>query len=171
MLRWVVFPMLLLACGHPPAVATETPKPARARGSFELKVSPVPPDVGTDPPFGKVSIERQFRGDLEGASEGIMLYSGKPKGGPAGYVALERFAGTLHGRRGSFVLQHRGSMSAGAMESDIKVVPGSGTDDLVGLSGRMTIHIVGKNHSYELDYALTEPRPLAPVSLAGTPAR
>ena len=75
--------------------------------------------------------------------------------GSAGYVAIERIVGILHGKRGSFVLQHKSTMRAGTdFKMDITVVPDSGTDELAGIAGRFTILFEGKNHLYEFDYTL-----------------
>ena len=74
--------------------------------------------------------------------------------GSAGYVAIERVTGTLHGRRGTFVLQHSGTMTGGAQELTVTVVPDSGTDQLVGLAGEMTINVSEGKHSYDLEYTL-----------------
>jgi hypothetical protein len=76
--------------------------------------------------------------------------------GSAGYVAMERVTGTLHGKRGTFVLQHTGSMNRGAPSLVITVVPDSGTDALTGLTGRMAIQIEQGKHSYVFDYDLPE---------------
>lgn len=124
-----------------------------ARGTFDVDVTPVS-DADADGPFDRLMLEKQFHGDLEGESAGQMLGSGSPDEGSAGYVALERVAGTLNGRSGSFVLQHLGSMSDGAMTLRVQVVPGSGTDELTGLSGEMTIVIEDGEHSYEFEYTL-----------------
>ena len=103
-----------------------------------------------------MSIDKQFHGDLEGTSQGQMLSAGTSTKGSAGYVAIERIAGTLHGRAGTFVLQHSGTMTRGAPELSVTVVPDSGTGQLVGLSGKLNIKIADGKHSYEFDYALTE---------------
>jgi hypothetical protein len=68
------------------------------------------------------------------------------------YVAVERITGTLHGKSGSFVVQHSGVMTRGAPQLTIKVVPDSGTGELAGLAGTMTIRIADGKHFYELDY-------------------
>jgi hypothetical protein len=128
----------------------------QARGTFDVKVTPVA-DADADPALGRMTLEKQFRGDLAAASRGQMLTAGNPATGSAGYVAIERVSGTLHGRRGSFALQHSGSMTRGALQLVITVVPGSGTDELSGLTGRMAITIEGGKHSYEFDYALPGP--------------
>ena len=74
--------------------------------------------------------------------------------GSAGTVAMERIAGTLHGRSGSFALQHFGIMDRGARELTISVVPDSGTDELAGLAGRMAIVVVDGEHTYDFEYTL-----------------
>ena len=86
-----------------------------------------------------------------------MLGAGNPATGTAGYVAIEEVTGTLHGKSGSFALQHFGAMHAGAFELNVRVVPGSGTGDLEGIAGTLTIIIDGRNHSYALEYTLPEP--------------
>ena len=95
-----------------------------------------------------MAIDKQFQGDLTGSSKGEMLTAMTETKGSAGYVAIERVTGTLHGRRGSFVLQHSGTMTRGAPHLVITVVPDSGTDQLTGLSGTMTITIADGKHSY-----------------------
>ena len=124
-----------------------------ARGTFEVRLSPQPPDSGGGP-FSRLFLDKEFQGDLTGTSKGHMLGAGTAVEGSAGYVALEQVTGTLNGRRGSFILQHLGHMSRGATTMTITVVPDSGTDELVGLAGRFTITITGGKHFYELEYTL-----------------
>jgi hypothetical protein len=69
-------------------------------------------------------------------------------------VAIERVTGALHGKQGSFVLQHYGIMDRGAPQLTITVVPDSGTDALAGLTGTMQILIEDGKHSYIFDYSL-----------------
>jgi hypothetical protein len=101
-----------------------------------------------------MSIDKQFHGDLEGTAKGQMLTAGTDVKGSAGYVAIERVTGTLHGRSGSFVLQHSGSLTRGAAQQSITVVPDSGSGQLVGLAGKMTVTIVDGKHSYDFEYTL-----------------
>lgn len=123
-----------------------------AGGTFEVKVSPeATDDSGV---LGRMSIDKQFHGDLEAGSKGQMLTAGTSVKGSAGYVAMERVNGTLQGRSGSFVLQHSGTMTRGTPQMTVTVLPDSGTDQLVGLSGVMTIRIDQGKHSYELEYTL-----------------
>lgn len=103
-----------------------------------------------------MSIDKQFRGDIEGTSEGEMLAVGTGVKGSAGYVAMEVVSGTLHGRSGTFALQHSGTMTRGAPQLTVTVVPDSGTAQLVRLSGRMVIEISEGKHSYDFEYTLAE---------------
>lgn len=130
----------------------------RASGPFEVKITPQKPDneVAQAANLARMSIDKQFHGDLEGTSKGEMIATQSEAKGSGGYVALERVTGTLHGRKGSFVLQHSATMNRNVPSLSITVVPDSGTDELVGLSGTMNIIIAaGGKHSYEFDYTLT----------------
>jgi Protein of unknown function (DUF3224) len=126
-----------------------------ASGSFEVKMSPQAQDVGVgDPSVGRMAIDKQFHGDLEATSRGQMLAAMTDIEGSAGYVAIERVSGTLDGRNGTFALQHSGIMTRGVPQLTITVVPDSGTDELVGLIGMMTIDIANGKHSYDFEYTL-----------------
>lgn len=127
----------------------------RASGTFEVKLTPLATyEHAEGSPLGRLAIDKQFRGDLEATSTGEMLSAVGPVKGSAGYVAIERVRGTLHGRSGSFVLQHSGTMNRGVPSLTITVVPDSGTDEMAGLAGSMMIIIEGGRHSYELEYTL-----------------
>ena len=129
----------------------------RASGAFEVKLSPrATDDQAEGGLLGRMSIDKQFRGDLEATSKGEMLTAGTSVKGSAGYVAIEQVTGTLHGRGGTFILQHSGTMTRGVPQLTITVVPDSGTGDLAGLAGRMTIEIADGKHSYGFEYALGE---------------
>jgi hypothetical protein len=126
----------------------------RAQGPFEVKLTPQPITDADEASLGRMSIAKQFSGDLDGSSKGQMIAAGTSVKGSAGYVAMERVTATLAGRRGSFVLQHSASMNRGTPEMHITVVPDSGTDELAGLSGRMTIIITDGKHAYDFSYEL-----------------
>ncbi|MGH7720199.1 MAG: DUF3224 domain-containing protein [Gemmatimonadaceae bacterium] len=127
----------------------------RASGTFEVKLNPLAAyDDAEGSMLGRMSIDKQFRGDLEGSSKGEMLTGGTSTKGSAAYVAVERVSGTLHGRGGTFILQHSGTMTRGAPRLVITVVPDSGTGELAGLAGTMAIDISAGKHSYHLDYTL-----------------
>ncbi len=124
-----------------------------ASGTFEVKMNPQEDKVG-DPTVGRMSLDKQFHGDLEATSKGQMLAVMTGVEGSAGYVAMERVNGKLQGREGAFALQHNGTMTRGDAQLSIMVVPDSGTAQLAGLSGKMTINIVDGKHFYEFEYTL-----------------
>jgi hypothetical protein len=127
-----------------------------ASGTFEVKVNPQADDQIGDPSIARLSLDKQFQGDLEGISRGQMLAAGTEVKGSAGYVALERVTGSLHGKSGSFALQHSGTMTRSVPQLAITVVPDSGTGQLVGLAGNLTINIVEGKHFYEFEYTLAD---------------
>ncbi len=127
----------------------------RATGSFDVTITPQPADAFADgATLGRMTIDKAFHGGLEGASKGQMLTGMTATKGSAGYVAIERVTGALAGRRGSFLLQHTGLMVRGAPSLTITVIADSGTDELTGLTGSMTIDASGGRHAYTFDYAL-----------------
>ena len=125
---------------------------SRASGTFDVKLDPQ--SDAADGSVGRMTIDKQFQGDLIGTSKGQMLMAGTAVEGSAGYVAIEKVEGTLGGRSGSFHLQHSGTMTRGVGELMITVIPDSGTGELVGLTGRMNIIIADGKHSYEFDYEI-----------------
>ena len=156
---------LLLSLGSFADAQTPAPSPRtapkeaavthRASGTFEVKMNPqAPEDKVGDPTVGRMSLDKQFHGDLEAASKGQMLAVMTEVQGSAGYVAMERVNGALQGKSGTFALQHSGTMTRGVPELSITVVPDSGTGQLVGLAGKMTINIVEGKHFYEFEYTL-----------------
>ena len=130
-----------------------------ASGTFEVKLTPQKPDneEAESANLARMSIDKQFVGDLQATSKGEMLSAMTEVKGSAGYVAMERGSGTLQGRSGTFVLQHSATMTRGTPALSITVVPDSGTGQLVGLAGTMMIKIVDGKHFYEFDYTLPEP--------------
>ena len=139
-----------------PRLAKKEPVMTRhAEGTFEVKMSPPgTDDATTGTAIARFGIDKQFHGDLEGASKGLMLSAGDPAKGNAGYVAMEQITGTLAGHTGSFALQHSGLMENGGYKLTVTVVPGSGTGELTGIMGAMTIVIANGKHSYTLEYTL-----------------
>ncbi len=124
-----------------------------ASGAFEVKLTPRS-DTADNKTRGRMTIDKRWQGDLEGASKGEMLTAGTGVEGSAGYVAIETMTGTLNGRKGTFILQHNGIMSRGEGQLTIIVVPDSGTDQLAGLAGKMTIKIENGKHFYDFEYTL-----------------
>jgi hypothetical protein len=132
---------------------------AHARGTFEVQLTPHVPDTGAEDTLpARLTMDKQFHGDLEGTSHGQMLTASTAVDGSAGYVAIERVRGTLEGRSGSLVLQHSGTLDRGTPHLTITVVPDSGSEALVGLAGRLEISIADGKHSYVLEYTLPEAR-------------
>jgi hypothetical protein len=155
--------LVLAALGHaqnptaaPGAPAKEKVLTIRASGTFDVKLTPQPVEDG-DAGLARMTIDKQFHGDLEGTSKGFMLSSAATVvKGSGGYVAMERVTGTLKGRTGSFVLQHSGTMTRGTPQLIVTVVPDSGARQLTGLTGALAIKIDQGKHSYEFEYTLPE---------------
>lgn len=124
-----------------------------ASGTFEVKLNPQD-DKPEDSTISRMTIDKEFHGELEGISKGQMLAAGTAVQGSAGYVAIEKVSGTLHGLNGTFVLQHSGTMTRGKPELSVSVVPDSGTDQLKGLEGRMMIKIENGKHFYVFQYVI-----------------
>lgn len=139
-----------------PLQQKETPVSHHVEGPFEPKIAPLSADSAlTGTTIARFSLDKQYHGPLEATAKGEMISQGSPASGSAGYVALEEVTGTLEGRKGTFALQHWGAMHAGKFELRVEVVPGSGTGELAGIAGTLTITIAkdGK-HTYALDYTL-----------------
>lgn len=135
---------------------TEIVLRTRATGTFEVKLSPLTvADTALSAVLTRMSIDKDYTGDLEGTSKGEMLTGMTAVKSSAGYVAVERVSGTLHGRTGTFILQHAGTMTRGVTALTVTVVPDSGTGQLVGLTGSMSITITPDGrHSYDFNYTL-----------------
>ena len=140
-------------------VKKETIRMTHASGEFEVKMTPqAGEDKSTGAAIGRYSLDKKFHGDLEGTSRGEMLAVGTAVEGSAGYVAMEQVTGTLNSRSGTFALQHTGTMTRGAAQLSVTVVPDSGTGQLTGLTGRMNIKIEGGKHFYDFEYTIPEAR-------------
>jgi len=128
----------------------------QAKGTFTTQMSAEPPYSDVDGvSLGRATFSKTFTGDVEATSE-VHMIGARNAAVPtsAGYVAIERVTGALAGRRGTFVLQHNGVMNRGKGSLDCTVVPDSGTGELAGLTGRLTIDIVDKVHHYTLEYTV-----------------
>ncbi len=124
-----------------------------ATGTFEVKLTPQD-DKSEDKTMGRMTAEKQWHGDIEGASKGQMLSGGDPAKGSAGYVAMEKVTASLKGKKGSFILQHSGTMERGDFQLKITEVPDSGTGELEGLTGTMTIKIEKGKHFYDFEFRI-----------------
>jgi hypothetical protein len=133
-----------------------TPKEApmlHATGPFDVTVTHQD-DKSDDPLLNRMTLDKQYHGDLEGTGKGQMLTAGTSVKGSGAYVAIEKFTGTLKGHSGTFVLQHLGTMTQNVPQLSVSIVPDSGTGELKGITGKMTINIAGGKHSYDLEYTL-----------------
>jgi hypothetical protein len=125
-------------------------------GPFDVKVIPED-DKSDDPLLNRMALDKQYHGDLEGTGKGQMLTAGSAVKGSGAYVAIEKVSGTLKGRTGTFVLQHSGTMTRSEPQLAISVVPDSGTGQLTGISGKMSIRIAADGkHSYDFDYSFSD---------------
>jgi hypothetical protein len=133
---------------------------AHVSGPFDVKIIPQLDDKVGDPSVGRMSIDKQYHGDLEATGKGQMLTAMTDVKNSAGYVGIERVTGTLRTpsgvRSGSFALQHSGTMNRGAAQLSVTVVPDSGTGQLAGLAGKMNIIVADGKHSYDFDYTLPD---------------
>jgi len=126
-----------------------------ATGPFDVKLTPQ--DDKLDPSLGRMIIDKQYHGDLEGTGKGTMLTGGTETKTSGVYVAVEKVTGSLKGRNGTFLLHHVGIMDRGKPQLSINVVPDSGTGQLTGITGKMNITIAdGGKHSYDFEYTLPD---------------
>ena len=129
-----------------------------ARGTFEVQLAPLPADDDSAAGFsGRMSIVKQFAGDIVGTGQGQMLTAMTDQPNSAGYVAIETVVGSVGGKTGSFVLQHSSTMNRGEPRQSVTVVPDSGTGELAGLTGHLTIDIVDDRHRYDFEYSIEAP--------------
>ncbi|CAN5494359.1 DUF3224 domain-containing protein [soil metagenome] len=148
--------------------SSQTKKPARiqgkgpetmktvAKGTFEVKMTPLTAEENVgDATIGRLGMSKTYSGDLAGTAKGQMLGSqSEAVPGSGGYVAMERVTGTLNGKKGSFTLQHIGTMQGGKFDLNVAVVPDSGTGELTGIAGKLKIIIDGDKHLYEFEYSM-----------------
>ena len=129
--------------------------PHTARGTFVVSLTPMTVE-GVDPSakLGRMAIDKQISGDLSATTKGQMLSAMTDTEGSAGYVAIEWVSGSLDGKRGTFVLQHTGTMNRSAPSLTVTVVPDSGTEELAGLEGEFSISMMDDVHHYEFSYRL-----------------
>ncbi len=105
--------------------------------------------------YARIKIAKSFQGDIQAHSTVEML-SVRAENGGAGYVALERISGSVHGHEGTFALLHVGTMAGESQWARWPVVPGSGTGDLVRIAGEARIEIASDGtHQLHLDYELS----------------
>lgn len=125
------------------------------RGSFDVTTDGEPPFHEQDGIMINHNVVRKtFTGAVTGTSEAQMIAVRTSDPGSAAYVAIEHFTGTVDGKEGTFVMQHHGIVAHGEPELSVVVVPGTGTGELTGISGTLTIDNADGDHSYTFDYEL-----------------
>lgn len=153
-LTFILGTMIAAQTPKPVAAAMGTAKVTMAKGTFEVKMTPLAADaIATEASLGSYSIEKVWHGDIEGTSKAQMLATQFDDQGQL-YIALEKVTATIGGRKGTFVFEHRGYMKKDIPDLSIRVVPGSGTGELVGITGKLDIKIEGGKHFYEFEYSL-----------------
>jgi hypothetical protein len=126
-----------------------------AKGTFEVTMAGEPPyEIVDGVSLSRASFDKKFEGPLDATSNVSMLATRTKVETSAAYVAAERIIGTLDGKPGTFVLLHLGLMTRGTPELTTVIAPDSGTGDLTGIAGRMSIQIIEGQHFYELEYEL-----------------
>ena len=99
----------------------------------------------------RAHVKKSFEGDLSGT--GNLIYVMTYLDGGASFSGFEKVAGSLGGRTGTFVLRHTGSYDGEKATTECEVVPGSGTDELAGLSGTGRFSAGhAEEHEMTLDY-------------------
>jgi len=154
-ISWAVLSLVFLTLSAQPqsVPSKEAIMTSHATGPFDVKM--IPQDDKAGDGLSRMSLDKQYHGDLEGTAKGEMLTGGVSANHSGAYVAMEKFTGTLHGLKGSFVLHHTGIMTNGKPDLTILVAPDSGTGQLAGITGKMTINVAADGkHSYDFDYAL-----------------
>ena len=101
----------------------------------------------------RASVSKIFRGDITGeaVSESLMSYHAD---GSAAFTGLERVVGAIGGKKGSFVLEARGTYQNGTATCELRVIPGSGAGELRDLRGEgryVATHADYPNVPVELD--------------------
>lgn len=96
---------------------------------------------------------KAFTGELEGSAvlEAVMLRVAGEEG-VMSYVGVERISCTIGGREGCFVLTHSAEAIGGERQATWKILPGSGTGGLAGISGHGSIT---PEHDFFLTYELS----------------
>ncbi|MGC4806681.1 DUF3224 domain-containing protein [Micromonospora sp. DT233] len=126
----------------------------RVTGTFEITSEDRPYDEGDGGRLLHGTGQKVFRGGIEGTSRVDVIKAVSPVPGSAAYVGVERVVGSVGGRSGSFVLRHTGLMDRGDATLEVLVVPDTGTGELTGITGSMSITVVDGRHEFAFEYRL-----------------
>jgi hypothetical protein len=127
-----------------------------AKGSFDLTGwEPTPWDEVDGVVLARATVTKAFHGDAEGSTSVAELVLVSRDGDGLAYGGLERFTGSLAGRKGTFVLHHDANADPDTGWFRWSIVPGTGTGELAGIRGTgvITRHDDGR-HDYTFDYDL-----------------
>jgi hypothetical protein len=127
----------------------------RAAGTFSIDSwEPQPYDEAEGAALSHVHITKTFDGDLQGTSTTDIITAMARVETSAAYCGFERFTGTVHGRKGTFVLHHTATAHAGESSLSWTILPDSGTGELLGIRGGGEIVNNEGAHSFDLGYEL-----------------
>jgi hypothetical protein len=110
-------------------------------------------ELGDGAALARASVTQAFSGDIEGdgAVEWLMCYRPDKT---ADFVGLQRLTGKIGGRTGTVVLTTSGVFDGREARGEWSIVPGSGTDELAGVSGQGGFTApMGGEPAARLDYA------------------
>lgn len=93
---------------------------------------------------------RRFDGEITGEGT-VDVFIAHGTADQLGYVATERFVGSVHGKSGSFLLQHGAAIDRGAMTPFGYIVPGSGRGELAGIRGEVTVTMETLTLTYDFE--------------------
>lgn len=148
-MKVIVCFLVFLSCASVANEALEKEKIMSAEGTFDVKLEP---QKDADAPAGRMTIFKEYSGDMVGKGVGQMI-SKRTQGGASVYSAIEEFKGTVNGKAGAFTLFHNGYMSSSKQSLEVTIVEGSGEGELKGIQGSLSIVQESGNHKYVLEYS------------------
>jgi hypothetical protein len=110
-------------------------------------------ETSENPKLSRITVKKSFDGEMKGESVGELLMCASIEGS-AGYTILDRFFVEIDGRKGSFVVIHGGMTDE--MKASGRIVPGSGTDELKGISGSLEFKSDADGKRIIFDYLLED---------------
>jgi hypothetical protein len=126
---------------------------SHATGTFEIRSwdEQTYEEIDGGGKLNRAHVTQAYSGDIEGEGrvEFLMCYR---EDGTADFVGLQRIAGTLGGRSGSFVIQGDGTFDGSVAQGPWSIVAGSATGELRGLHGGGGFRAKGSDTSFTLDY-------------------
>ena len=119
-------------------------------GGSEQTVRDAPGEVK----LTRVAGTQRFGGAIEGLGPVEWVFGYRPDRS-AVFAGFQRIEGSIDGRAGSVVLESTGEHDGRTSKGRWRIVPGSGTGELAGISGEGSFDAPGgPEASYELEYRL-----------------